>query len=54
LSLRATVLIDSGAQPQPRSLMERSGLCEILGPENLQPDLRGGLARAAAIQPASG
>src|SRR3954469_12829811 len=42
LKLRATVLIVSGAQPQPRSLMERSGLCEILEPENLQPDLRGG------------
>ena len=49
LSERDVALVMCCAQPQPLSLMIRSGFRESRGPENLLPDLESGLARAAAL-----
>lgn len=49
LSRQGTLLVLCGPQAQPRSLMRRSGFYEELGEENVQPDLAGGLKRAAQV-----
>lgn len=49
LSRQGTLLVLCGPQAQPRSLMRRSGFYDELGEENVQPDLAGGLKRAAQV-----
>jgi sulfate permease, SulP family len=49
LARQGTALVLCGAQAQPCSLMERSGFVAEIGVENLQPDVSGGLARAADL-----
>jgi SulP family sulfate permease len=49
LSRQGTLLVLCGAQAQPRSLMRRSGFYDAIGEENVQPDLAGGLERAARV-----
>jgi SulP family sulfate permease len=46
---RGATLILCDVGEQPRSLVERSGFAEALGPGNLLPDLPGALERAARI-----
>jgi SulP family sulfate permease len=49
LSARGIALVMCCAQPQPLSLMKRSGFYEVLGRDNLRPDLEAGLARAVEL-----
>jgi SulP family sulfate permease len=49
LARQGTALVICGAQPQTRSLMQRSRFTEESGEENIQPDLAAGLKRAALL-----
>ena len=49
LAQRNTGLVLCALQPQPRSLMERSGFYTELGQDNVQPDLAAGLRRAGQL-----
>ena len=46
-------LILCGAPPQPTKIIARSELVEVLGPENLQPNLDAALERAKALKKVS-
>ena len=52
LARRAITLVLSGVNPQPLSLMRRSGFEEALGADRIVPDLAAALALARALAPA--
>jgi SulP family sulfate permease len=49
LHKRGDDMVICGAHPQPNSLMHRAGFLELMGAENLQPDLKSGLERARVL-----
>jgi len=51
LHKRGAELILCGLNPQPGSLVQRSGFSERLGPDNIAADLAAAVARARQVQP---
>jgi len=51
LATNGNHLVLAGVNEQPRSIIERSGFAETVGPDNLQPDLRAAVTRAKALLP---
>jgi SulP family sulfate permease len=50
---QGTLFLLFGLQQQPRNVLEKGGLLETIGSENILPDLKTALARAEQVKSSS-